>query len=327
MWTLVTNASRLSAKRNLSDALTACCAVQCEVIGQAPRRSQQTAVKPERKKEEAQKSEAKSSQSFCFNVFTGELVLDQVFPYPEVLSPGQKNDLQRLINHYAAWGRGVIDPLQYDETEQVPPDVMKALGDQGAFGSQAPTELGGLGLNNSMAARLGEIVGTMDLGLNAVLGAHQSIGYKAILLVGTEKQKMKYVPKLATGEQLAAFALTEPGSGSDASSIRARAVLNDEKTHFVLNGSKIWITNGGIADVFTVFCKTPVIDDETGVEQDRMTALIVERGFGGVTSGAPCHKMGIRCSNTTEVYFDNVMVPVENVLLEPGKVLKWQCKR
>ena len=106
MWTLATNASRLSAKRNLSDALTACCAVQCEVIGQAPRRSQQTAVKPERKKEEAQKSEAKSSQSFCFNVFTGELVLDQVFPYPEVLSPGQKNDLQHLINHYAAWGRG-----------------------------------------------------------------------------------------------------------------------------------------------------------------------------------------------------------------------------
>ena len=96
-------------------------------------------------------------------------------------------------------------------------------------------------------------------------------------------------------------------------------MLNDEKTHFVLNGSKIWITNGGIADVFTVFCKTPVIDDETGVEQDKITALIVERGFGGVTSGAPCHKMGIRCSNTTEVYFDNVMVPVENVLLEPGK--------
>ena len=112
--------------------------------------------------------------------------------------------------------------------------------------------------------------------------------------------------------------LLDTGSGSDASSIRARAVLNDEKTHFVLNGSKIWITNGGIAEVFTVFCKTPVIDAETGVEQDKMTALIVERGFGGVISGAPCHKMGIRCSNTTEVYFDNVMVPVENVLLEPG---------
>ena len=109
------------------------------------------------------------------------------------------------------------------------------------------------------------------------------------------------------------------GSGSDASSIRARAVLNAEKTHFILNGSKIWITNGGIADVFTVFCKTPVVDPVSGVEQDKMTALIVERGFEGVASGSPCNKMGIRCSNTTEVYFDNVMVPVENVLLEPGK--------
>ena len=127
---------------------------------------------------------------------------------------------------------------------------------------------------------------------------------------------------LATGEKFAAFALTEPASGSDAGSIRTRAELDKDGKHYIMNGSKIWISNGGIADVFTVFAKTPVKDEATGTETEKVTAFIVERGFGGVTNGPPEKKMGIKCSNTAEVYFDNTKVPVENVIGGVGNGFK-----
>ncbi|KAI0224086.1 Very long-chain specific acyl-CoA dehydrogenase, mitochondrial [Lamellibrachia satsuma] len=114
---------------------------------------------------------------------------------------------------------------------------------------------GGLGLNNTQYARLVEIVGAHDLGVGICLGAHQSIGFKGILLFGTEEQKAKYLPKVATAEHFACFCLTEPSSGSDASSIRSRAVPSSDGSHYVLNGSKIWISNGGISEIFTVFAQ------------------------------------------------------------------------
>merc|ERR1711992_374411 len=124
------------------------------------------------------------------------------------------------------------------------------------------------------------------------------------------------------GEQFAAFALTEPSSGSDAGSIKTRAELNKEGTHWILNGGKIWISNGGIAEVFTVFAKTPIKDEATGTVTGKVSAFIVERSFGGVTNGPPEKKMGIKCSNTAEVYFENTPVPVENVLSKPGDGFK-----
>merc|ERR1711992_506495 len=124
------------------------------------------------------------------------------------------------------------------------------------------------------------------------------------------------------GEQFAAFALTEPSSGSDAGSIKTRAELNKEGTHWILNGGKIWISNGGIAEVFTVFAKTPIKDEATGTVTGKVSAFIVERSFGGVTNGPPEKKMGIKCSNTAEVYFENAPVPVENVLRQPGDGFK-----
>merc|ERR1719242_2325156 len=137
-----------------------------------------------------------------------------------------------------------------------------------------------------------------------------------------EEQKEKYLPKLASGENFAAFALTEPSSGSDAGSIKTRAVLNKEGTHWILNGGKIWISNGGIAEIFTVFAKTPIVDPATGTETEKVSAFIVERSFGGVTHGPPEKKMGIKCSNTAEVYFENTPIPVENVLSKPGDGFK-----
>ena len=133
--------------------------------------------------------------------------------------------------------------------------MMQGLKEMGAFGLQVAPELNGLGLSNTQYASLVEVVGGHDLGIGITLGAHQSIGYKGINLFGTPAQKEKYLPKLATGEQIAAFALTEPQSGSDAASIKTRAVPTPDGKHYILNGSKIWISNGGFAEVFTVFAK------------------------------------------------------------------------
>ena len=192
----------------------------------------------------------------------------------------------------------------------------------GAFGLQVPTELGGVGLTNTQYARLTEIVGGNDLGVGIFIGAHQSIGFKGILLAGTPEQKEQYLPRLASGEDFAAFALTEPASGSDAGSIKTRAVPSADGKSWILNGAKIWISNGGIAEIFTVFAKTPVVDPQTGTSTDKVTAFIVERKFGGVSHGPPEKKMGIKCSNTAEVYFEDTHIPAENVLGGVGNGFK-----
>ncbi|KAL1429307.1 hypothetical protein MTO96_016464 [Rhipicephalus appendiculatus] len=242
------------------------------------------------------------SNSFLANLFMGEANLAQIFPFPEVLTADQTETLGMLL-----------DPLNKFLTEVNNADANDA--------NELPPELGGIGATNSQTARLSETIGEYDLALGITLGAHQSIGFKGILLFGTEEQKRKYLPGLAAGEQLAAYCLTEPGSGSDAMSIKTRAELSPDGKHFILNGGKIWISNGGIADIFTVFAKTPVKLD-SGEVRDRMTAFIVERSFGGVTSGPPEKKMGIKASNTAAVYFDNTPVPVENVLGSVGDGFK-----
>ena len=212
--------------------------------------------------------------------------------------------------------------MKNDANEKIPEEILQGLKDLGAFGLQVPVELGGLGLNNTQYARLCEIVGTHDLGIGITIGAHQSIGFKGILIAGNPEQKQKYLPKLATGENVAAFALTEPIAGSDAAGIKSRAEPSSDGKHWILNGSKIWISNGGFADVFTVFAKTPVKDEVTGELKDKVTAFIVERKFGGITNSPPEKKMGIKCSNTAAVYFDNVKIPSENVLGGVGNGFK-----
>lgn len=140
-------------------------------------------------------------------------------------------------------------------------------------------------------------------------------------MYGTKEQKEKYLPQVAAGKVFAAFCLTEPSAGSDASSIKSRAVKSADGKHYILNGSKIWISNGGMAEVMTVFAQTEVTD-ENGQKKDKVTAFIVERGFGGVSSGPPEKKMGIKCSNTTEVYYEDVKIPIENVLGKEGEGFK-----
>ncbi|CAG7838395.1 unnamed protein product [Allacma fusca] len=266
-------------------------------------------------------SRAAESQSFAVNMFRGKVKPDQVFPYPDVLTADQRETLEMIVPATEKFFEESNDPAKNDTEEKIPDDTLQGLKELGAFGLQVPTDLNGVGLSNTQYARLVEIVGKHDLGVGITLGAHQSIGFKGILLFGNPDQKQKYLPKVATGEHIAAFALTEPSSGSDAGSIRTRATLSPDGT-WLLNGNKIWISNGGTAEVFTVFAQTQVEDKKSGGKKDAVTAFIVERSFGGVSNSPPEKKMGIKCSNTAEVYFDNTPVPAANVLGEVGQGFK-----
>eukprot|EP01101_Sappina_pedata_P006362 TRINITY_DN3139_c0_g1_i2.p2 TRINITY_DN3139_c0_g1~~TRINITY_DN3139_c0_g1_i2.p2 ORF type:complete len:605 (-),score=312.87 TRINITY_DN3139_c0_g1_i2:35-1828(-) len=268
------------------------------------------------------RSFSKAPESFINGIFVGKINAAHVFPFPNALNDEQAENISLLVDTCTKFVNEVNNSVQNDIDSDIPKDVLQQYKDLGLFGLQVPESMEGLGLSNSQYARLVEVIGANDLGAGIVMGAHQSIGFKGILLFGTDEQKQKYLPDLASGRKIAAFALTEPSSGSDANSIKTKAVLSEDGKHYILNGSKIWISNGGTADVFTVFAQTEVDDPKNpGTLVQKITAFIVERDM-GVKSGPPMHKMGIRCSNTSEVYFEDVKVPVENVLKTPGEGFK-----
>jgi len=187
--------------------------------------------------------------------------------------------------------------------------LMDKAGQQGLLGASVPEELGGLGKDFVTSTLISEELGG-GYSFSVAMSAHAGIGTLPILYFGTEEQKKKYIPKLATGEWKGSYGLTEPGSGSDALAAKTSAVLSPDKKHYILNGQKIWITNGGFADVYTVFAKINGTD---------FSAFIIERGFEGFTQGPEEHKMGIRGSSTVQLYFQDCKVPVENLLGEQGK--------
>ncbi|HEY2912030.1 MAG TPA: acyl-CoA dehydrogenase family protein, partial [Candidatus Angelobacter sp.] len=188
-------------------------------------------------------------------------------------------------------------------------EVLRKSAKLGLLGISVPEKFGGMEMDLPSVMVVAEVMGR-DASYAGWHSAHTGIGSLPILFFGTERQKEKYLPRLVSGELLAAYALTEPLAGSDALAARTRADLSPDGKHYILNGQKMWITNGGAADVFIVFAK---------VGGEKFTAFIVERAFGGLTSGAEEHKMGIQGSSTTAIYFDNVKVPVENVLGEIGR--------
>ncbi|HEV7520712.1 MAG TPA: acyl-CoA dehydrogenase family protein [Candidatus Angelobacter sp.] len=188
-------------------------------------------------------------------------------------------------------------------------EVMRKSATLGLLGISVPEKFGGMEMDLPSVMVVAEVMGR-DASYAGWHSAHTGIGSLPILFFGTEQQKEKYLPRLVSGELLAAYALTEPLAGSDALAARTRADLSADGKHYILNGHKMWITNGGAADVFIVFAK---------VGGEKFTAFIVERTFGGLTSGAEEHKMGIQGSSTTAIYFDNVKVPVKNVLGEIGR--------
>jgi alkylation response protein AidB-like acyl-CoA dehydrogenase len=187
--------------------------------------------------------------------------------------------------------------------------VLRKSGELGLTAISIPEKFGGMELDLASTLIAEEHL-ARDASYAGWHGAHTGIGTLPLLYFGTPEQKKKYLPKLATVEMLAAYALTEPHAGSDALAARTRADLSADGKHYILNGQKMWITNGAAADLFTVFAK---------VGGEKFTAFLVERAFGGVTSGAEEKKMGIKGSSTTAIYFENVPVPVENVLGEIGR--------
>lgn len=197
-----------------------------------------------------------------------------------------------------------------DNLEQgLMPALIDKAGEQGLLGASIPEEYGGLGKDFVTSTLVNEGLGS-GFSFSVALAAHTGIGTLPILYFGTPEQKQKYIPKLATGEWKGSYGLTEPNSGSDALSAKTSAKLSEDGKHYLLNGQKCWITNGGFADVYTVFAK---------VDGDKFTGFIVDRDTEGFTQGPEEHKMGIKGSSTVQLYFQDAKVPVENVLGEIGK--------
>lgn len=240
----------------------------------------------------------------------GEFVIKET-RYEDVFIPEEFDEEQLMIK------KTCQDFLQTEVTpnleridnqeEGLMQTLLDKAGELGLLGVSIPEEYGGFGKNFNTSMLVTDAVGAGH-SFAVALSAHTGIGTLPILYYGNTEQKQKYIPKLATGAYKAAYCLTEPNAGSDANSGRTTAKLNDEGTHYLINGQKMWITNGGFADIFIVFAK---IDDDKN-----LSAFIVERAFGGITMNPEEHKLGIKGSSTRQVFFNDCPVPKENLLSE-----------
>ena len=257
----------------------------------------------------------RKTASFMRSLCMGQIEEDIVLPFPE-LSTADKETLEGVFTTVAQLlGPREAELKKWDRAGELPAEFVNELRAAGLFSFVIPEEHGGLGFGSKAYSRALQEVAKYDASVAVTVGAHSSIGMRGLLLFGTDAQKARYYEKLASGEMIAAFCLTEPSSGSDAASIKTSAVKDGDA--WVLNGDKIWITNGGIADFFTVFAKTTSPDARKG-----LSAFIVTRDMPGVTNGPHEDKLGIRASSTTTVTFDNVRVPADHLLGEEGKGFK-----
>jgi len=250
------------------------------------------------------------------SLFAGHLPEDIVFPFPEI--PAEEREVvSAFVSTFREFAKDHIDPAKIDREHRIAPEVVKGLAELGAFGMIIPEPYGGYGFSASQYCRVTEEIGRTDASLGILVGGHQSIGLKGIVLFGTDEQKKRWLPSLASGETIAAFALTEPGAGSDAASIRTTADYDAATDTFVLNGSKHWISNGGFAGLFTVFAKDVKLDAKD--EHRRITAFVVTKDLGGVVPGPEEKKLGLKGSSTVPIELQNVRVPASHVLGERGQ--------
>ncbi|MEO8563736.1 MAG: acyl-CoA dehydrogenase family protein [bacterium] len=257
--------------------------------------------------------------SFTKGIFLGEIREDLVFPFP-ALDDDERESLRLILDSFRAFAADTIDSKQIDHDGVLPEAVRKGIAELGLMGLAIPEAYGGFGASAKVFSRVFGEVGATDPALCVYFAAHQSIGCKGIALFGSEEQKQRWLPGCASGETVAAFCLTEPGSGSDAQAMTTTAVPDPSGTHYTLSGTKIWISNAGYAGVFTVFAKVPVTVD--GQTKQRVTAFIVDAHSPGISLGQPEQKMGIKASDTRTVTFTDVRVPMENRLGEIGQGFK-----
>jgi acyl-CoA dehydrogenase family protein 9 len=257
--------------------------------------------------------------SFTKGVFLGEIREDLVFPFPE-MGKEEKENLAAILDSFRAWAAENVDSHQQDRDGKFPEKVPKGMAELGMMGVNIAEEYGGFGATAMTFNRVFAEVGTVDPALCVFFGAHQSIGAKGITLFGTDEQKKRWLPRVASGELVAAFCLTEAGSGSDAQAMRTSAVPSADGSHYVLNGQKIWISNAGYAGLLTVFAKVPVVID--GKPKERVTAFLVDAHAPGVSLGKIEEKMGIKASDTRTISFESVKVPAADMLGEVGHGFK-----
>lgn len=258
---------------------------------------------------------SKENSSFMRTLCMGRIDEDLVLPFPS-LSDEERETVTDVVGALDGMlGDRAEDFAAWDVAGEMPSAFINELKEFGFFGLIVPESFGGMGQGSMAYSRTLQQVAKHDASIAVTIGAHSSIGMRGLLLFGTDDQKKRYMKKLATGELIAAYCLTEPGAGSDAAAISTKAVRDGDD--WIITGNKLWITNGGIADFFTVFAKT---DDGSG--KGKMTAFIITKDMSGVSIGPHEDKMGLRASSTTTVHFDETRVPNANVLGEVGKGFK-----
>jgi alkylation response protein AidB-like acyl-CoA dehydrogenase len=260
----------------------------------------------------------KKNASFVQSLCMGEIEEEIIVPFPEMRTSEKEMLSQVLASVRQLVSGREKDFREWDRAGEMPASFVDELRSFGLFGLVIPEAFGGIGFGSAAYSRVLQEVAQHDSAVALTIGAHSSIGMRGLLLFGTDAQKERWLPKLATGEMIAAFCLTEPGAGSDAAAVHTSARRDGDS--WILNGEKIWITNGGMADFFTVFAKTPEV--QTAQHKAAMTAFVVTRDMPGVSTGPHEDKMGIRASSTTSVTFSDVRVPRDHVLGELGQGFK-----
>jgi alkylation response protein AidB-like acyl-CoA dehydrogenase len=256
---------------------------------------------------------------FVKGLFHGHFVSDWVMPYPRIPA-AQQTGLDKTLKELREFLDAKLDPVAIDRNADIPREVIDGLGRVGVLGMTAPAECGGSGFTQMANCKILEEIGRRCASTSVFVNAHHSIGIRALLLFGTHEQKQRWLPKLVTGEQLGAFALTEKEAGSDAANVQMTATPSADGSHFILNGEKRYITNAAIAQVLTVMARTPVPGKEG---KTAITAFLVTPdmpGFEILEARMP--KMGIRGTATGRFAMRDVKVPRENILGPPGKGLK-----
>lgn len=259
--------------------------------------------------------ERMQSSSFAKGLFFGEYAAERLPPYPAATGP---HEVDQLVDSLTQFCHDSIDPVAIDRDAEIPRSVIAGLGKLGVLGACLPRESGGLGLSQTAYCRLLEVLGGHCGSTALFVNAHHSIGPRALVLFGTREQQQRYLPKLASGEWISAFALTEPNAGSDAANVQTTATPTADGKSFVLSGEKRWITNGGIADVLTVMARTP---DASG--KGKISAFVVTPEMAGFeVVEKRMEKLGVRGTATARLAFRNCVVPRENMLGPEGKGLK-----
>jgi alkylation response protein AidB-like acyl-CoA dehydrogenase len=269
---------------------------------------------------EAARDPLEDRGSFASNLFVGRYDFNRIYPYPaQSAEDGAAGEefLQKLESYL----REHVDPDEIDRTGEIPPENFKGLAEIGAFGIKVPKKYGGLGLSQSNYGRAAVLLGSWDGNVAALVSAHQSIGVaQPLLLFGTEEQKQKYLPRVAGGE-ISAFALTETHAGSDPATMSLRAEPSPDGSEFVLNGEKLWCTNGVKAGVLVVMARTPS-KMVGGKERKQITAFIVDVDTPGLEIIYRCRFMGLRALYNAVVKFTDVRVPRENIISKEGAGLR-----